>query len=150
LILAVRQRLRGRHGDRVTGVNAHRIEVLDRADDHDVVLAVAHHLQLEFLPADDRFLDQQFVVHGHVEPAASDLVIVLHVKQEVYEEINVTASRVEGKAHAPVSIASTVVRTAENVASPTTLTELVDDPKALADNSARRHCRCHGRLSIAR
>ena len=29
-----------------------------RADDDDVVGLVAHHLQLEFLPADDRFLDQ--------------------------------------------------------------------------------------------
>ena len=37
LELAVRQRHRRRHADRVAGVHAHRVEVLDRADDHHVV-----------------------------------------------------------------------------------------------------------------
>ena len=32
-------------------MHAHRVEVLDRADDHDVVAAVAHHLELELVPA---------------------------------------------------------------------------------------------------
>ena len=47
---------RDRH--RVAGVDAHRVEVLDRADDHHVVAAVAHQLQLELVPADQRLLDQ--------------------------------------------------------------------------------------------
>src|SRR5207244_11736289 len=56
LIRVVRDRhLRcDRHG--VPGVDAHRIDVLDRADDHDVVLPVAHDLELELVPAADRFL----------------------------------------------------------------------------------------------
>ena len=58
LVLAVGERHRGRDRDRVAGVDAHRVEVLDRADDHDVVRAVAHHLELELLPADDAALDQ--------------------------------------------------------------------------------------------
>ena len=58
LVFLVGQRLGRGHGDRVAGVDAHRIEVLDGADDDDVVGLVAHHLQLEFLPADDRFLDR--------------------------------------------------------------------------------------------
>jgi hypothetical protein len=58
LVLLVGQRLRRGDGDAVAGVHAHRIEVLDRADDDDVVVAVAHHLELEFLPAGDRLLDQ--------------------------------------------------------------------------------------------
>ena len=42
----------------VAGVHAHRVEVLDRADDDDVVVAVAHQLELVFLPAVDRLLDE--------------------------------------------------------------------------------------------
>ena len=52
LVLVVGQRLRRRHGDRVAGVDAHRIEVLDGADHHEVVGLVPHHLELVFLPAD--------------------------------------------------------------------------------------------------
>src|ERR1700748_1455192 len=40
------------------GVHAPRIEVLDRADDDAVVLAVADHLHLIFLPADHRLFEQ--------------------------------------------------------------------------------------------
>jgi hypothetical protein len=63
LVLAVGERHRRRHRDRVAGVHAHRIEVLDRADDDDVVGAVAHHLELVLLPAEQRALDQH-LVHG--------------------------------------------------------------------------------------
>ena len=72
LVFLVGQRLRRRDGDRVAGVHAHRVEVLDRADDDAVVLAVAHHLHLEFLPADHRLLDQQLVRRRGVEPALAD------------------------------------------------------------------------------
>ena len=61
LVFLVGQRLRRRDGDRVAGVHAHRVEVLDRADDDAVVLPVAHDLHLEFFPAEQRFLDQQLV-----------------------------------------------------------------------------------------
>src|SRR5205814_278816 len=54
----VGQRLRGSHGDRVAGVHAHRVEVLDRADDHAVVGPVAHDLELVLLPTGDRALDE--------------------------------------------------------------------------------------------
>ena len=47
---------RDRH--RVAGVHAHRVEVLDRADDHDVVDAVAHDLELELVPAAHGLLDE--------------------------------------------------------------------------------------------
>src|SRR5258705_12379770 len=58
LILAVGERHRGRDGDRIAGVHAHRIDVLDGAHDHDVVAAVAHDLELEFLPAEHAALDE--------------------------------------------------------------------------------------------
>src|SRR6202008_3055613 len=43
------------------GAHAHRIEILDRADDDAIVLLVAHHLHLELFPPEDAFLDQDFV-----------------------------------------------------------------------------------------
>ena len=58
LVLDVGQRLGRGHGDRVAGVHAHRVDVLDRADDHAVVGPVAHHLELELLPPGDRLLDE--------------------------------------------------------------------------------------------
>ena len=58
LILAVREGLLRRSGDGVPGVDAHGIDVLDRADDDSVVGVVAHHLELELLPASDRLLDK--------------------------------------------------------------------------------------------
>jgi len=67
LVLLVGQRHRRRDGDRVAGVHAHRIEVLDRADDDRVVLAVADDLELELLPAEDALLDQDRVHRRLVE-----------------------------------------------------------------------------------
>ena len=58
LVEAVGERLLRRDRDRVAGVHAHRVDVLDRADDHDVVGAVAHHLELELAPAEHRLVEQ--------------------------------------------------------------------------------------------
>src|SRR6202011_1954044 len=64
LVLAIGERLGGRHRDGITRVYAHRIEVFDRADDDHVIRQVAHHLQLEFLPSEDVFFDQNLVHRG--------------------------------------------------------------------------------------
>ena len=74
LVFAVGEGLRGRDGDGVAGVHAHRIEVLDRADDDAVVGEVAHHLQLEFFPAEHALFDQDFVDRREIEAALQDLV----------------------------------------------------------------------------
>ena len=58
LVLAVGQRHLRRDRHRVARVDAHRVDVLDRADDHDVVRAVAHHLELELAPAEHGLVDQ--------------------------------------------------------------------------------------------
>ena len=79
LIFLVGQRLGRGHGDAVAGVNAHRIEVLDGANDDDVVGVVAHHLQLVFLPADDRFFDQHFADGTEIETAGDQFVELLAV-----------------------------------------------------------------------
>ena len=51
-------------GHRVAGVHAHRVDVLDRADDDHVVAAVAHQLELVLLPAEHRLLDEDGVHRG--------------------------------------------------------------------------------------
>ena len=77
LVFPVGQRHGRRDGDRVAGVHAHRVEVLDRAHHHDVVVAVAHQLELEFLPAVDRFLDQHVGAGASRQPRAGHPVDLL-------------------------------------------------------------------------
>jgi hypothetical protein len=57
----------------------HRVEVLDRADDDDVVLQVAHHFQLVLFPAEHGFLDQDLVRRAGVEARLDDLLEFLAV-----------------------------------------------------------------------
>ncbi len=73
LVFLVGQRQRRRDGDGIAGMHAHRIEVLDRADDDAIVLLVAYHLHLELFPAEHQFLDQDFVGRGGVEAAFDDV-----------------------------------------------------------------------------
>ena len=73
LILFIGQRLRRRDGDGVAGVNAHGVEVFDRADDDAVVVLVAHHLHLILFPANQRLIDQQLVGGREIEAAFADL-----------------------------------------------------------------------------
>mmetsp|Transcript_1346 Transcript_1346/g.4699 ORF Transcript_1346/g.4699 Transcript_1346/m.4699 type:complete len:535 (+) Transcript_1346:2884-4488(+) len=82
LVLLIGQGLRGGHGDAVPGVDTHRVDVLDGADDDDVVLKVAHDLQLVFLPADQGLLDQDLARHRRSEPGLDDLVELLHVVRD--------------------------------------------------------------------
>ena len=68
LVLDVGECLLRRHGDRVAGVHTHRVDVLDRADDHAVVGAVAHHLELVLLPSRDRLLDEDLADRARRQP----------------------------------------------------------------------------------
>ncbi len=79
LIFLVGQRLRRRHGDRIARVNAHRVEVLDRADDDAVVVLVANDLHLELFPADHRLLEQHLARRRLVEAAAHDVLELVAV-----------------------------------------------------------------------
>ena len=73
LVLAVGQGLGWGDRDRVAGVHAHGIEVLDGTDDDDVVGEIAHDLQLELLPAEHALLDQDLVGRRKVEAVHDDL-----------------------------------------------------------------------------
>jgi hypothetical protein len=79
LILPVGQGQRRRYRNAVAGVHAHRVDVLDRADDDEVVGLVAHHLELEFLPADDRLFEQDLVHRAHLDAAPGNLLEFLDV-----------------------------------------------------------------------
>ena len=76
LVRLVGQRHLRRDRDRVARVDAHRIEVLDRADDDDVVDAVAHDLELELVPAAHRLLHQH-LADRRLGEAALDLPVQL-------------------------------------------------------------------------
>ena len=82
LVFFVGERLGRGHGDRIAGVDAHRVEVFDRADDHDVVVGVAHHLHFVFFPAEDAFFDEHLVHGRKIEPAADRFVEFLAVVGE--------------------------------------------------------------------
>ena len=64
LVFNVGKRLSGRNGDGVAGVNAHGIEVLDRANDDAVAGLIAHDLHLELFPALDALFDEDLASRG--------------------------------------------------------------------------------------
>ena len=72
LVFLVGQGLGRGHGDRVAGVHAHRVKVLNRANDDAVVRLVAHHFHLELFPAQQRLFDQQFAGGRCLQTALAD------------------------------------------------------------------------------
>src|SRR3546814_10050492 len=63
----------------VTRVDAHRIDVLDRADDDGIVVPVADGLHLIFLPAEERLLDQHLGGGRGIKPPGHDADEILLV-----------------------------------------------------------------------
>ena len=59
VVLLVRESLRRRDDDALARVDAQRVEILHIADSDAVIVAVAHHFVLDFLPAAKRLLDEQ-------------------------------------------------------------------------------------------
>ena len=53
-------------------MNAHRVKILDAADDHDRVVVVAHHLEFVLLPAQHRLLDEDGVDRTVVQALPHD------------------------------------------------------------------------------
>jgi hypothetical protein len=68
-----------RDGDGVARVDAHRVEILDGADDHTLVLVVAHDLHLVFLPTEETLLDEHLMGRRGLEAAVDDLLEFLAV-----------------------------------------------------------------------
>jgi hypothetical protein len=65
--------------DAVAGMDAHGVDVLDRADDDGVVGLVADHLHLEFLPAEQAFVDQDLTHRRGFQTGAADMLVILAV-----------------------------------------------------------------------
>ena len=60
-------------------MHAHRIDVLDAADDDAVVVRITDDLELVFLPTEQRLVDQDLGDHRRVETAPDDVVELLEV-----------------------------------------------------------------------
>ena len=60
-------------------MHAHGVDVLDEADGDHLVLGVADDLELQLLPAQHRFLDQDLADQAGGEPAAGDDAQLLDV-----------------------------------------------------------------------
>ena len=61
----------------IARMHAHRIDVLNRADDDKVIRGITHDLELEFLPPDHGFLNQDFVNGAHLEATLDQLAKLL-------------------------------------------------------------------------
>lgn len=98
--------------------------------DHQGMFTLACEPPCRLLFSHPRFLEQRI----EAQEPTSGLVVALEPKQEVYEEIVVTAQRGGGDAFAPVAIASTVIRAEDRAVAPSTLLELVEGAPGVAEN----------------
>ena len=76
LVFFIGECLCRRDGDGITGVDAHRIEVFDSADDDHVVGLIAHDFHLVFFPAENGFFQQDFI-DGREGQTAADFLYKL-------------------------------------------------------------------------
>ena len=71
-------------------MDPHRVDVLDRAHDHDVVVAVAHDLELELVPAANRLFDEHLADRALRNP---DLDLTVELLRRLDEAAAVAAER---------------------------------------------------------
>ena len=60
-------------------MDAHGVEVFDGADNHAIVLTVADHFQLKFLPAQERLFDQNFACTAGIEAAGDNRLKLIQI-----------------------------------------------------------------------
>src|SRR5699024_5015478 len=70
LILFVGEGLCRGYGNRIAGMYAQRVDVLDGTDNDNVVIFIAQQLNFKFLPAEDRFFNEYAVNRTHFQSAA--------------------------------------------------------------------------------
>ena len=85
----------GCDGNAVPGVHAHGIEIFDRADDDDVVVEVAHHLEFELLPTEYGAFDQNFSDRTQIDAVRYDSLKFLGV----VGDSSARPSQGKGRAH---------------------------------------------------
>mmetsp|Transcript_2844 Transcript_2844/g.8482 ORF Transcript_2844/g.8482 Transcript_2844/m.8482 type:complete len:686 (+) Transcript_2844:1556-3613(+) len=79
LILFVGDGLHRRNGDRITSMHAHRVHILDGANDDHIISQVPHHLQLVLLPPKQRLLDLHLRRHRRIQAALANLQKLVHI-----------------------------------------------------------------------
>ena len=89
MILFVGQREGRGDGNAVAGMYAHRVEILDRADDDDIIFEVAHYFELELFPSDDGLLDEHLADRAHRETP-------FHLRAKLFDVVGDVAA---GSAH---------------------------------------------------
>ena len=94
LVFLVRERLCGGHCNRVSGVNAHGVEVFDRAHNNAVIRFVADDFHFVLFPTQQRFFNQKLVGRRGLKPALTN-------RLKLFRVIGDTAARsTQGKAWA--------------------------------------------------
>ena len=73
LIFAVSKRLGRSDGDRVTGMYAHGVKILNRTNDDDVVAQIAHDLKFVLFPAENGLFDQGLVHRREIQTAGKNI-----------------------------------------------------------------------------
>ena len=79
-LLANRQHRRG--AERVAGVDAHRVDVFDKADGNQFIVRVADDFDFQLFPTGDRLFDQDFRNHRRGQPASDDGAEFLRVVRD--------------------------------------------------------------------
>src|SRR6266436_3075070 len=72
-------------------MDTHRIEILNRADNHNVVRQIPHYLKLKLFPAEDRLFDQHLLNGRSCQATTHDLFELFRVVS------NATAGASEGE-----------------------------------------------------
>src|ERR1700681_3450651 len=76
-------------------MDAHWVEILDRAHDHDVVVTVAHDFELVFLPSQHALLDEHPVHGGEIEAPTHDGLVF----RAIVRNAAAGAAQTEGRAN---------------------------------------------------
>ena len=82
-------------------MDAHRIKVLDRTDNHAVVVPVPHDLHLELLPAQERFLDQHLGYWRKIQPPSHNHLKLLAVVSDAAPGPAQSEGRPDDQRHGP-------------------------------------------------
>ncbi|OQC01327.1 MAG: hypothetical protein BWX80_03366 [Candidatus Hydrogenedentes bacterium ADurb.Bin101] len=80
LVFPVGERLGRRYCDAVSGVDTHRIQVFNGADDNYVVMEITHDLQLIFLPADYGFFNEDFRYGAGVQSVFDGMEVFVFIE----------------------------------------------------------------------
>ena len=79
LIFFICQRQRGRDGDGVARMDAHRVDIFNRADDDAIIRFVADNFHLIFFPPDEALIDEHFIGGRRGKPGADNFFKLFEV-----------------------------------------------------------------------